>query len=189
MTALTTKQKLFIDGYLIHGNATRAAVDAGYSEKTAKVIGHENLTKPYIAEIIKKRLDERSMASGEVLDRIAEIARTDMDDFIDVKSSSLPMFDFEKAAAAGKLHLIKSFKVTRQGVEVKFYDKLKALELMAKHHALLTDRVEEHLFTWEDRAIDDIRAGNIRYEDLVREFDTDLATNLFKRAGVPVPPR
>ena len=46
---------------------------------------------------------------------------------------------------------------------------------------------EQHDFiTWEDRAIDQIKRGELRYEDLVDGFDSNLATDLFTRAGVPV---
>lgn len=40
--------------------------------------------------------------------------------------------------------------------------------------------------TWQDRAIEDIRQGLISYQDLEKAFDSDLATQLFARAGVPV---
>ena len=40
-------------------NATQAAIRAGYSKKTAKSIGQENLTKPDIAEYIEQRLSDR----------------------------------------------------------------------------------------------------------------------------------
>jgi len=40
--------------------------------------------------------------------------------------------------------------------------------------------------TWQDQAIADIREGKIEYKDLADAFDTDLATQLFTRAGVPV---
>ena len=53
---LTPKQKLFIDEYLIDLNATQAAIRAGYNKISAKVIGHENLTKPYISGNPKKVL-------------------------------------------------------------------------------------------------------------------------------------
>ena len=43
---LTVKQRRFVDVYC--GNATRAAIAAGYSEKTAPFIGAENLKKPKI---------------------------------------------------------------------------------------------------------------------------------------------
>ena len=41
---LTAKQKRFVEAYT--GNATAAAIAAGYSEKTAPFIGAENLKKP-----------------------------------------------------------------------------------------------------------------------------------------------
>jgi phage terminase small subunit len=53
--ALTARQRKFIDAYLVSGNATSAAVAAGYSEKTAKSIGSENLTKPDVAAAIASR--------------------------------------------------------------------------------------------------------------------------------------
>jgi phage terminase small subunit len=53
---LTLKQERFVQEYLIEPNATQAAVRAGYSAKTAAVIGHENLIKPHVAaEIAKAR--------------------------------------------------------------------------------------------------------------------------------------
>lgn len=51
---LSPKQKLFCEEYAKTKNATQAAINAGYSEKTAKVIGCENLTKPYIQEYINE---------------------------------------------------------------------------------------------------------------------------------------
>lgn len=46
---LTPKQDAFVKAYLLNGgNATQAAIDAGYSKKTAQVIGAENLLKPII---------------------------------------------------------------------------------------------------------------------------------------------
>ena len=56
---LTAKQQTFCDEYLIDLNATQAAIRAGYSKKTAKSIGQENLTKPDIAEYIEQRLSDR----------------------------------------------------------------------------------------------------------------------------------
>ena len=53
---MTCKQELFIQEYIKTGNATSSAIKAGYSKKTARVIGQENLTKPYI----KKKINELS---------------------------------------------------------------------------------------------------------------------------------
>lgn len=57
---LTDKQQAFVNEYLIDLNATQAAIRAGYSEKTAAVIGNENLTKPYVADAIAKAQAQRS---------------------------------------------------------------------------------------------------------------------------------
>lgn len=67
MVKLTVKQQRFADEYLISGNATEAAVIAGYSEKTARVIATENLTKPAIKSYIEIRLKE--MQSEKVADQ------------------------------------------------------------------------------------------------------------------------
>ena len=53
---LTIKQKAFADLYIKYGNASRAAREAGYSEKTARAIAGEYLTKPAIKAYIDERL-------------------------------------------------------------------------------------------------------------------------------------
>lgn len=57
---LTPKQRRFVDEYLVDLNATQAAVRAGYSPKTARAIGCENLTKPDIQALIAERQTSRA---------------------------------------------------------------------------------------------------------------------------------
>lgn len=54
---LTAKQRAFVEAY--DGNATQAALKAGYSPKTAGAIGDENLKKPEIAQAIRAREGEK----------------------------------------------------------------------------------------------------------------------------------
>ena len=55
MTKLSVKQETFVRQYVLNGgNSTQAAISAGYSEKTAKNIGSENLTKPDVIDAIKR---------------------------------------------------------------------------------------------------------------------------------------
>jgi len=61
---LTRKQEMFVKEYLIDLNATQAAIRAGYSKKTAEIIGFENLRKPNIADAIQIALDKRSEKTG-----------------------------------------------------------------------------------------------------------------------------
>jgi len=64
-TPLTYKQTAFVSSYIQSGNATEAAIMAGYSKKTARAVGCENLTKPNIAKQIALAAD--SIASAGIL--------------------------------------------------------------------------------------------------------------------------
>jgi hypothetical protein len=50
------------------GNATQAAIRAGYSWKTARQIGAENLAKPVIREEINRRIEDYTRTAG--IDRV-----------------------------------------------------------------------------------------------------------------------
>lgn len=69
---MTPKQKAFCDYYIASGNATEAAIKAGYSKNTARAIGAENLTKldikNYIAERAKLKENERIATAKDVLE-------------------------------------------------------------------------------------------------------------------------
>ena len=60
----TAKQRLFIKAYVSCRNATQAALEAGYSEKTARVIGQENLLKPALAAAIDAEIAALAKSHG-----------------------------------------------------------------------------------------------------------------------------
>ena len=70
MANLNAKQTLFCEEYLIDLNATQAAIRAGYSAKTAKETGYENLTKPHISLFIQNAMAERSASTGITADYV-----------------------------------------------------------------------------------------------------------------------
>ncbi|MFL2069109.1 terminase small subunit [Leuconostoc mesenteroides] len=76
---LTPKQKKFADEYIKTGNATQSAIEAGYSKKTAQVIGAENLSKPMVKSYIEKCMAEiasnRVMSYTEAVELLTSIAR------------------------------------------------------------------------------------------------------------------
>ena len=82
--ALNERQKAFADYYIQTGNATEAAIKAGYSEKTARSIGSENLTKPDISAYIKERLDgqseKRVADANEVIEFYTAVMRGEVKD-------------------------------------------------------------------------------------------------------------
>lgn len=68
---LNAKQKRFCLEYVQDYNATKAAIRAGYSQKTARSMGSENLTKPdilaYVHELQKKTLDEMGLNASRII--------------------------------------------------------------------------------------------------------------------------
>lgn len=76
MSDLTPKQARFVEEYLVDLNATQAAIRAGYSERTARSVGHENLTKPDITEAIQAARAALSQRTEITQDRVlTELAR------------------------------------------------------------------------------------------------------------------
>lgn len=86
---LTEKQKRFIDYYIETANATESARRAGYSVKTAKNIGAENLTK--LNKFIQKKLQEkensRIASQEEVLEYLTRVMRGEEKDQFDLDAS------------------------------------------------------------------------------------------------------
>ena len=110
--ALNERQKAFADYYIQTGNATEAAIKAGYSEKTARFIGSENLTKPDISAYIKERLDEQSNKrvadANEVIEFYTAVMRGEVKDQFGLDAS---LSDRLKAGDA----LMKRYAVTDNG--------------------------------------------------------------------------
>ena len=124
MAKLTEKQKRFCDYYIETGNATEAAIRAGYSEKTAKVIGAENLTKPYLKSYIDERIGQlesnRIADAKEVMEYLTKIVRNEAKEEVVVVSEYGP-------------EIIKK--------DVSIRDRNKAAELLGKRYRLFTDKV------------------------------------------------
>ncbi len=147
MPKLTEKQKKFCEEYLIDLNATKAAVRAGYSKKTANTIAAQNLAKlsvqKYISELQREQSERTRITADQVLEELAAIAFSDRTELARVVSrqgetaveltetKDLP--DTVKKAVSG-------VKQGRNGVEVSSYDKLRALELLGKHLGMFIDR-------------------------------------------------
>lgn len=193
MPRLTNLQKEFINQYfLCSRNATEAVVKAGYkvnNRATAAAIGYENLRKPQISEAIEARLNESAMGAAEVLYLLSEHARGDLNDFLDKRGNP----SLSRARSRGKVHLIKKFKVKTMMIgedttivetEVELYDAQSALVQLGRYHKLFTDKVE--INDWRMEAIAAIRGNEIDYEALVEEFGDELATTLFREAGIQI---
>lgn len=86
----TPKQKAFADEFLKCGNQTEAAKRAGYSEKTARQAGAENMKKPVVLEYIQKRQkqieDARIADITEVMQYLTSVMRGEIKDQFDLEA-------------------------------------------------------------------------------------------------------
>lgn len=86
---LTAKEERFVQEYLADLNATQAAIRAGYSQKTARQIGAENLSKPVIQAAIAVAQAERARRTEITADRALReawsIATGDARELVQVK--------------------------------------------------------------------------------------------------------
>ena len=123
--AVTPKQKRFCDEYLIDTDGAKAAIRAGYSERSAKQIASELLTKPDLRAYIDERLAEmqsKTIADAtEVMQYLTSVLRGES------KSSVLSL------CGNGFQEVIEK--------EPDEKEKLKAAELLAKRYGLLTEKV------------------------------------------------
>lgn len=104
MASLSSKQKEFVNQYLIDFNGTRAAERAGYSgdDNSLAVTAYGLLRNPKVAEIVSQRLQESAMSADEVLKRLAEQARSEHTAYIVTK----PRLDIVQMAKDGLGELI-----------------------------------------------------------------------------------
>lgn len=133
MSKLTEKQKAFCDYYIQTLNATESAKKAGYSEKTARKIGHENLTKPDIQNYISERLAEleskRVADAKEVLEYLTSVMRGEQTEEVVVVEN---IGDFMSEA-----------RIVNKKLNAR--ERIKAAELLGKRYALFTDKVDSNL--------------------------------------------
>lgn len=135
---LTLLQRRFINYWFeTGGNATEAAKLAGYKGEyhTLGVVGHENLKKPKIIEEIENRLESETMTANEALWRLGQIGRMDISPYLE-GYGRLTGVDLDRLIDDGHGHLIKGVKQTKEGTQIEFYDKQKALEQILKFYKI-----------------------------------------------------
>lgn len=124
---LTTRRQRFVEEYTgpNFGNATQAAIAAGFSAKTAGKQGHDLLQVPEVRKAIDERLDEYSMSSSEVLARLTRQARGTLAPFLK---------GLESEEARSHIDLVKEAEFDSEGwvKKLKIHDSQSALDKLAK---------------------------------------------------------
>jgi hypothetical protein len=132
-STLTTKQQEFVAAYIgeAHGNATEAARMAGYAKPGQE--GHRLLKNAEIAMRVRNHVAEKFATADDVLRELADVAFADWRDFVEVLA-----YDREG---------------NPQKVKMDLTNKVKALDLLGKHHQLFADRLDLNVTVREHRVI------------------------------------
>ena len=139
---LTAKQARFVEEYCIDWNATQAAIRAGYSEKTAREVGKQNISKLYVKAAIDKIMSEKSSAAiasqNEVLEFLTKTLRGELEE--------------ECVVVEGQGEGVS--RATKVKKQVTPNDRWKAANMLAKRYGLdkLVIEIQEHVI----KVVDDI---------------------------------
>lgn len=144
------KQELFIAEYLVDLNATRAALAAGYSQRTAKQQGAWLLTNVYISAAISdklgQRLDRCDVSAVQIINELKKLAFYDPIDLLENDGGVKPLKDIPEPVRKA----LAGFEVTEifdgapgaqkrvVGIlkKIKTTDRIRALELLGKYREI-----------------------------------------------------
>jgi phage terminase small subunit len=143
---LNAKQQAFVTEYQKDWNAVQAAIRVGYSQKTAEAKSYQLVGDSRIVAALEKAKEQRLKKVGVHAERVlTEIARVGFSDTRklfreDGGLKSPNEWDEDTAAAVAGLDvtdLFEGFGEDRAQVgylkKVRTYDKVKALDILAKH--------------------------------------------------------
>ncbi len=147
---LNDKQRRFCEEYMFDYNATQAAARTGYSKKSAKQIGTENLSKPsiqaYISELKTKLSELSGVTALKNIMELAKIAYKHPDQVFDDKGDLKKLSEMQNAEQISSIKKVEykiDERVVKSSIEVRTYDKIKAIEQLNKMLGLnMPDKLE-----------------------------------------------
>lgn len=152
----TPKHAKFVAEYLVDLNGRAAAIRAGYSPRNphaAEVQAARLLARPDIAAAVAagkaKQLAALDITAEKVLREIARLSFSDLRTLFDQDGNlkSIHTLNADEAACIASLEVVKKNLTAGDGqmdtvIKLKVWDKTRSLEMLAKHFALLTEKVE-----------------------------------------------
>ena len=146
---LTPKQQRFCDEYLIDMNATQAAIRAGYSEKTARQIATENLSKPSIREYIDERMKEKEAElvadQNEVMRYLTAVMRREYKEHVVVTLSREKSTYVPDENGTMRKQTVKEEIPQVVEIPAMLRDANKAAELLGRAYGIYSDKVQQEV--------------------------------------------
>ena len=151
MTKLRPMQEAFVREYLVDLNASAAYRRAGYNTKNANVVAPRLLAtvgvQAALASAMKKRADKTEITADRVLQELARLAFGDARAIFSAAGELLPPAQWPDSLASSIAGVEVVTASRGEGVvehvsKVKFWDKGRALELLARHLGMLNDKLK-----------------------------------------------
>lgn len=150
--SLPPRKAQFVQEYLIDLNATKAAIRAGYSAKTAQAQSSRLLSNVMIQEAIQEEMKRRETRTGITQDRVLQelyrLCFVDVRKFFNEDGTAKPITELDDDAAAA----LAGFEVVESGnpespmttitKKFKLSEKKGALELLMRHMGMLNDKLK-----------------------------------------------
>lgn len=143
MTAkLTNRQQLFIEHYLIHLNAAKAARLAGYT-RASNVAGSELLHHPLISKLIQERLQKDLFTKSEIISKLSKMSEAKVTDLVSVDKDGRLFLDPHKLSDPESLLGVKKIVMRGSTVTITMMDTSRILFLVAKLSGYLSTENEQ----------------------------------------------
>jgi phage terminase small subunit len=147
MSKPTPKQQRFVEEYLVDLNATQAAIRAGYSERTARSIASQLLTKLNIQAAIqqaRQKLAENAAVHAEdVVRELKKVGFADIRIFIEWDKEGKVTLKPSDEIRNGLGACISEISQGKDGIRLKLHPKLKALELLGQYLGIFDGTAED----------------------------------------------
>jgi phage terminase small subunit len=166
---LTPRQQRFVEEYVVDLNATQASIRAGYSPNGARVRGTQLLANSNIQDALGHAQEDRrlrvELEADDVVRQLAVVAFANITDFVSWDEVGVCLLPTEKIDQI-KLTAVQSVTSGQHGVTIRLHDKLRALELLAKHLGMFREETRVEL---------EIRDGSEILEQLTAKIESYAA--------------
>jgi phage terminase small subunit len=152
LTKTELKHAIFRAEYLKDHNGTRAAIAAGYSKRSAHVTASRLIRNPKVAQSIQETIDNYAVTAQRTMHETACCAFSNMRNYVDERGRIRPIRDLTPDQAAAvkeiktKSRIVKKADdatVVEEETTLKLVDKVRALQLLARHTGALRENAQE----------------------------------------------
>ena len=148
------KRERFCLEYLVDLNGAQAAIRAGYARKAARQQAHDLLTIPdvqaRVAELQEEKAKSLAVTGARVIEELARVGFGNLRRLVEWSGSGVKMLDCDEVGEDAQRSVVSVKQTVRTRgrgedatttteTEIKIHDKVKALELLARHTGVIKD--------------------------------------------------